>query len=141
MTAAVETPEVERQIVTDLARRALLVAPALVAISAVVWGGKGALSTLYALGLVLLNFAMSAAILSRAAKMSPGATMGAVLGGFLFRMALIAVAIGVVHDASWVSRAPLAITVVATHLGLLIWEAKYLSISFTYPALKPRGEN
>jgi hypothetical protein len=132
-----DTPPVERQIVVDMARRAVLAAPVIVGIAALIWGSRGALSALYALAIVLVNFALSAAVLGKAAKMSPNVMMGAVLGGFLGRMILVAVAIAVVNDAGWVSRAPLGITVVLTHLGLLVWEAKYLSISFAYPALKP----
>jgi hypothetical protein len=40
-----------------------------------------------------------------------------------------------------VSRYTLGIAVVATHVGLLIWEARYLSVSLAFPALKPtRGD-
>lgn len=140
MTQVIETPPVERQIVADMVRRAAFAAPVIVLVAGLVWGGKGALSALYALGIVLANFALSAAVLGRAAKLSPNATMAAVLGGFLFRMILVALAVGLVNDAGWVSRAPLGITVVLTHLGLLVWETKYLSISLAFPALKPKGD-
>jgi hypothetical protein len=139
MTATPTTPPVERQIVTDMVRRAAIVSPAIVAVAALGWGGRGALSALYALALVLVNFALSAAVLGRAAKLSPNVTMAAVLGGFLGRMILVAVAIALVNDAGWVSRLPLGLTVVGTHLGLLVWEAKYLSVSLAFPALKPKG--
>ena len=32
---------------------------------------------------------------------------------------------------------PLGITIIATHLGLLLWEMKYVSLSLAYPAHKP----
>ena len=138
---AVETPAVERQIVADMARRAALIAPAVVLVASLAAGTRGALSALYALAIVLVNFALSAAVLTRASKMSPTAIMAAVLGGFLVRMTLVAVAIALVNDAGWVSRLPLGLTVVGTHLGLLVWEAKYLSVSLAFPALKPtRGD-
>ncbi|HZN12965.1 MAG TPA: ATP synthase subunit I [Acidimicrobiales bacterium] len=133
-------PPVEKEIVTDMARRAAYAAPVIVIVAGAIWGGRGALSAAYALGLVLLNFALSATILTRAAKMSPNATMAAVLGGFLFRMTLVAVAIALVNDAGWVSRLPLGLTVVGTHLGLLMWEARFLSVSLAFPALKPKGQ-
>jgi hypothetical protein len=133
-------PPVEKEIVTDMARRAAYAAPVIVIVAGAIWGGRGALSAAYALGLVLLNFALSATILTRAAKMSPNATMAAVLGGFLFRMTLVAVAIALVNDAGWVSRFPLGLTVVGTHLGLLMWEARFLSVSLAFPALKPKGQ-
>ena len=137
----VETPAVERQIVLDMARRAALIAPAVVIVAALFAGTRGALSALYALAIVLVNYGLSAAIVGRAAKASPGFMMGAVLGGFLFRMVLVALAVALVNDAGWVSRLPLGVAIVATHLGLLIWEAKYLSVSLAFPALKPtRGD-
>jgi hypothetical protein len=137
--ATVDVPEVERQIVADMARRAVMAAPVIVVIAALGWGTRGALSALYALAIVLINFALSATILGRAAKAGPTALMAAALGGFLVRMVLVAVAIALVVDAGWVSRLPLGLTVVGTHLGLLIWEAKYLSVSLAFPALKPKG--
>jgi hypothetical protein len=43
----------------------------------------------------------------------------------------------VVKDASWISLPALGATIIVTHLGLLIWELKYVAISLAYPALKP----
>ncbi len=40
----------------------------------------------------------------------------------------------------WVSWIPLAFTLVITHLGLLIWETRYVSASLAYPGLKPRAQ-
>jgi len=39
-----------------------------------------------------------------------------------------------------VEMVPLGLTLVATHLGLLIWEARYVSLSLAFPGLKPRPE-
>lgn len=140
VTDAPATPEVEREIVRDMMRRAAVVAPVLLLVAAIGWGVEGALSAAYALAIVLVNFGLSAAILSRASRMSPTALMGSVLGGFAARMALVVVAIMLVRDASWMSKLPLAGTLLITHLGLLVWEARHLSISLAFPALKPRGE-
>lgn len=134
------TPPVERQIVTDISRRAAIVAPALVVIGAIGWGVHGALSVLAGLVIVLVNYALSAAILSRSDKWSPAAVMSAVMVGFVVRMALVLAAITVAGHVSWITKWPFGITIVATHLGLLVWEAKYLSISLAFPALKPSGD-
>jgi K+ transporter len=135
------TPAVERQVATDLVRRGLLVAPVLLIVAGLAWGTDGVLSAAYGVALVLLNFALSAALLARATRLSPTAVMAAVLGGFLVRMGLIAAAVFAVDDAGWVNLAALGSTIIVTHLGLLVWEARYLSISLAFPALKPpRGE-
>jgi hypothetical protein len=132
-----EGPAPEVSISKDLVRRGLIVAPALVAACGAVWGLNGALSALFAIGLVLLNFALSAAIVSTTAKISLGIMMGAVLFGYLIRLGLILVAVLLVKDAAWISRPALGAAIIITHLGLLAWELKYLAISLAQPGLKP----
>jgi hypothetical protein len=43
-----------------------------------------------------------------------------------------------VRDAGWVELVPLGLTLIVTHLGLLAWEARSVSASLAFPALKPR---
>jgi hypothetical protein len=109
----------------------------LVAICGVIWGADGALSALFAIALVLVNFAVSAGIVSATAKISLGLMMGAVLFGYLIRLGLILLAVVLVKDASWISRPALGAAIIVTHLGLLAWELKYLAISLAHPGLKP----
>jgi len=132
-----EGPAPEVDISKDLVKRGLIVAPVLVAICGVIWGLDGALSALFAIGLVLVNFALSAAIVSATAKISLGLMMGAVLFGYLIRLGLILLAVVLVKDASWISRPALGAAIIVTHLGLLAWELKYLAISLAHPGLKP----
>ena len=56
-----------------------------------------------------------------------------VLGGFVVRMLFVLGAITVAGHFSWVSKVPLGLTIVVTHLGLLAWETRHLSISLAYP--------
>jgi len=132
-----EGPAPEVDISKDLVKRGLIVAPVLVAVCGVIWGLDGALSALFAIGLVLVNFALSAAIVSATAKISLGLMMGAVLFGYLIRLGLILLAVVLVKDASWISRPALGAAIIVTHLGLLAWELKYLAISLAHPGLKP----
>ena len=132
------TPDVQRAIVTDMARRAAMVAPVVLAAAALGWGKNGALSALYALGVVMINFALSAAVVGRATTLSRNFIMMFVLGGFMVRMLFVLGAITVAGYFGWVEKVPLGVTVIVAHLGLLIWEARHLSISLAYPALKPR---
>lgn len=132
-----EGPAPEVGISKDLIKRGLIVAPVLVAVCGVIWGTDGALSALFAIGLVLVNFALSAAIVSATAKISLGLMMGAVLFGYLIRLGLILLAVVLVKDASWISRPALGAAIIVTHLGLLAWELKYLAISLAHPGLKP----
>jgi hypothetical protein len=129
-------PEVE--IATDMVRRALPVAPVLVVGCGLVWGIDGALSSAFGVGLVLLNFLVTAALLAWAARISPTVLMAATLGGFLVRMGLILGAVLLVKGTSWADMAPLLLTILVTHLGLLMWETRYVSLSLAFPGLKPR---
>ena len=140
MTTALrlEGPAPEQQLARDLARRAVPVAPVLLVIGALGWGYDGALSTGYGVALVVLNFLLAAAFLTWAGRISLGFLMGAALGGYILRLGLLAAAVLLVRDAGWVEPVPLGLTVVSTHLGLLVWETRYVSASLAFPVLKPR---
>ncbi len=128
----------QREIVLDMAKRGLVVSPVLVLIGGLGWGVNGALSVLFALGVVLVNFAASAAVVKKSVELPPSFIMMAVLGGFAVRMLFVLGAITVAGHFSWVSKVPLGLTIVLTHLGLLFWETRHVSISLAYPGLKPR---
>lgn len=128
---------VEMQVTFDMVKRGLIVAPLLIAISAVIWGADGAWSCAFAIGLVLVNFALSAWLISSTAKISLALMMGATLFGYLIRLGLIMLAVLLVKDAGWISLPALGATIIVTHLGLLLWELKYVAISLAHPGLKP----
>ena len=127
----------ETEIARDLVRRGLPVAPALIAVGALVAGIDGALSATYAIALVLGNFLLSAFLVAGAARISLGLVMGAVLFGYLVRLGLITAAVLLVKDMGWVHLPVLGLTLIATHLGLLFWETRFVSASLAFPTLKP----
>lgn len=129
----------ERDLAMDMVRRGLPVAPVLVALSAAVWGLDGALSSGFGILLVLGNLLLSAASLAWAARISQPAVMATALGGFAVRMTLLVLAVAAVRDQAWVQVVPLGLTIVVTHLGLLIWESRYVSATLAFPGLKPRS--
>ena len=135
----IEGEATERAIATDLVKRGLFVAPALLVLFGITHGLEGALSSGYGLVLVLLNFAFAAALLTWTVRVSLSLMMAAVLGGYVLRLGLITAAVLAVRDASWVEMVPLGVTIIVTHLGLLLWETRYVSASLAYPALKPKG--
>jgi hypothetical protein len=63
--------------------------------------------------------------------------MGGVLFGYLIRLGLILLAVLLVKDAGWISLPALGATIIVTHLGLLVWEMKYVALSLAHPGLKP----
>jgi len=139
MTVVEATPPVERQVVTDMARRALPVLPVVILLAWLGWGAAGAASAAYAVGLILVNFLFSALLLETAARISLALLMAAALGGFVVRLAMITAAVLLVKDQSWVELVPLSFTLILTHLGLLVWESRHVSASLAFPALKPAG--
>ena len=120
----------------DMIKRGLIVAPIIIAICGVIWGVNGAFSSAYAVAIVLLNFALAAALIAGAARISVGLMMGATMFGYLIRLALIFLAVWIVKDASWISLPALGSTIIMTHLGLLFWEMKYVALSLSQPGLK-----
>lgn len=133
----VDGPAPEVGISKDLVRRGLIVAPVLIAVCAAIWGVDGALSSAYGIALVLVNFGLAAALIAATARISLGLMMGAILFGYLIRLGLILVAVLVVRDAGWISLPALGATIIVTHLGLLVWEMKFVALSLAHPGLKP----
>ena len=131
-------PSPEAQIGRDLVRRGLIVAPLLVAASWLAWGGTGAWSSAYGVALVLANFVVAAGLIAMAARVSYAMMLGAMLFGYLARLALVALAIYLVRNAGWVNLVALGITVVVAHVGLLFWEMRYISASLAFPGLRPK---
>ncbi|MDQ3371624.1 MAG: ATP synthase subunit I, partial [Actinomycetota bacterium] len=72
------------------------------------------------------------------ARVSLGLLYAAALGGYLLRLALITVAVLVVVNQSWVEVVPLSVALVTAHLGLFVWEARFVSTQLAFPGLKPR---
>lgn len=128
----------EQTIARDMARRAVWAAPVIVIVAGMIWGTDGALSALFAIGLVVVNFLLSAALLTWAGRISSPMLMVAALGGFVVRLALITVVVLAVKDLGWVELLPLGLTLIVTHLGLLVWETRHISASLAHPVLAPR---
>jgi hypothetical protein len=136
-TTRLEGPAPEVSVSRDIVRRGLIVAPVLVAICGVIWGVDGAWSSAYAIALVLVNFGLAAAFIAVTARIGLTLMMAAILFGYLVRLGLIFLAVFLVRDAGWISLPALGASIIVTHLGLLIWEMKYVAISLAHPGLKP----
>jgi hypothetical protein len=133
-------PAVERDVARDLAKHAAYIAPAAIAISWIVRGRGGAIGAAFAVALVAVNYLLAASLITWGAQISAAALTMTALGGFAVRLALITiVGIGVKH-LSFVDFPTFAILLVVTHLGLLFWEMRSISLSMASPGLKPKKE-
>ena len=137
LSQAIDGPPTEREIAFDIIRRGLPIAPVFMLIAFFIWSVDGALSTAFGFALVLVNLLLSALILGWAARISLTMLMAAALFGYLARLALITIAVLAVANQEWVAIVPLGLTIIITHLGLLIWETRYVSASLAFPGLKP----
>ncbi len=131
-------PAPEAALARDIIKRGLFVAPILIGLCAIVWGANGAYSCAYAFAIVFCNFGLAAALVSYTARISYAFMMASMLFGYLLRLALVAVAVFVVRNSSWVELLPLGLTIIFAHLGLLFWELRYVSLSLAFPGLKPK---
>ena len=136
-TTRFDGPAPERDIARDIVRKGVLATPLLIVVATIFWGWQGAASAAFAIAVVCVNFLLSAALITWTARISIGLMMGAVLFGYLLRLGLIFVAVLAVKDAGWISLPALGATIIATHLGLLVGELKYVAVSLAYPGLKP----
>jgi len=128
----------ESAVSRDMVRRGLLVAPLLLVVSGVIWGTEGVSGSAYGLAIVLVNFIFAAGIITITAPRSLPLLMGSVMVGYVARLGLIFIAVLPVRDSTWISIPSLCATMLLTHLGLLVWELRHVSMSLAYPGLKPK---
>jgi hypothetical protein len=130
-------PSPEAQITRDIVKRGLIAAPVLIVVSWLVWGSAGAWSSGYGLALVLCNFMIAAGLVATTARISYALMMAATLFGYVLRLGLIALAVMLVRNESWVDLMALGLTLIVMHLGLLFWEMRYVSATLAFPGLRP----
>jgi hypothetical protein len=135
-TPAVEVAG-ERSIAIDLVRKLVLVSPAVVILAGILRGVDGAISAAIGLVLVAVNFLIAARLIGWAAGRGLGFLQAVLLGGYLVRIgALLGIAL-LLQQLAFIDVAVLVIVIAVTHLGLLVWEMKYVSLTLAAPGLKP----
>ena len=98
-TTRIDGPAPELDVSKDMSRRGIILAPAVIAVCAVIWGADGAWSSAYGVALVLVNFLLAAGLIAATARISLAAMLGGVLFGYLLRLGLIFLAVWLVRDA------------------------------------------
>jgi len=127
----------EARIAGHMARHALLIAPLVILGCGVLRGVDGAISAAIGLALVALNFAVSARLIGWAAVRSLTLLQAAVLGGFVVRLFALTLIVLGLEQFSFIDLPVLVITIAVTHIALLIWETRYVSLTLGAPGLKP----
>lgn len=130
-------PSPAAAIARDMVLRGLMVLPFAVAIAWIIGDRNVAATVAYGMLVIMANFLLSAYLLVWAARISLGLVASVALGGYVMRLALVFVAVWLIRETSWVRMIPLGATIIATHLGLLVWELRHVSATFAHPGLKP----
>jgi len=122
-----EQRPIEREMARSMTRRGRYVVPVLVAIFGLTRGGGGAVAAGVGGLVVVGNYLLTGEILARSARISlPAYYAGAVFGYFL-RLGLIAGTLLLIANLFEVDRFALGLSVVATYMTLLTWEAIAMS--------------
>ncbi len=127
----------EGLIARHMARHAAMVAPVVVGIAAALRGVDGAVSAAIGLALCAANFLIAAQIIGWAARRSAGAIYGAIFGGFFLRLMVLAVIVLALEPVKFIDIPVLVLTLATSHLVLLMWETRYVSLTLAAPGLKP----
>ena len=98
-----------------------------VAVAGLLAGTPGALSAAIGAAVVIGMFLMAGALMSWAARISPTALMGAVLGGYLLRLMVYALLILVLRRVEWLSGPSLAISTAILLVAVLAYEVRTVS--------------
>ncbi len=132
-----EGPSPAAEVARDMVTRGLPLLPVGIVIGALIDGFAGSASVAYGMVLVMVNFLLAAYLLAWAGRISFALVASVALGGYVLRLGLIFLAVWLVKDATWVRMVPLGVTIIVTHLALLVWELRYVAGSFAHPGLKP----
>jgi hypothetical protein len=114
---------IERDMVRRMAVRGLALAPVIVAALWVWRGSTYAWSGAVGLGLTLANLWLSARIIGGVAERSPQLLMPAALATFALSLVLLTGVAFALEAADVVFFPATGFTLIASHLGLVLWEA------------------
>jgi ATP synthase protein I len=98
-----------------------------IAIAGIAVGPEGAASAAIGAAVVIGMFLMAGSTMSWAARISPAALMGAVLGCYLVRLFIYAALIILLRDVAWIHGRALAISTAVLLVAVLVWEVRIAS--------------
>lgn len=135
---AIGSTSPEQDMANDMFRVSLVVGPLALVLSFAAWGWHGLFSSAYALALVLINFLVASRALSWAGRISATALMAAAMASFIFDLVLLTAAVIPIATKSWVNLIALGLTLIVSHLVLVLWEARRVSATLAFDGLRPR---
>jgi hypothetical protein len=116
------SPDIEMTLAVHTCRRALLVAPAVVAVAFWVRGVDAIWGALAGVA-VVANFLLAGWILSAVVRRRPALLPAAAMAGFVARLGLVALALILISRLTPIDKVSVAMSVMASYVVLLCWEA------------------
>ena len=104
-------------------------APLVILACGLLRGVDGAISAAIGLALVAANFFVSARLIGWAAAKSLTLLQAAVLGGFVVRLFALTLIVLGLDQFAFIDLPVLVLTIAFTHIALLIWETRYVSLT------------
>ncbi|MDA8081698.1 MAG: ATP synthase subunit I [Actinomycetota bacterium] len=129
---------IETRMASHMAKWGAIVSPVLLLVSFLLWSVRGLESSAYAIALVLINFLVTAKLMRIGGRISLPGLMVAALGGFIFDLVLLGAAVIPFATASWMNLWALGLTLIVTHLGLVVFEASTISTRMAFAGLRPK---
>ena len=139
-----QRPPAELNLAKEIISRLVIVGPVMIGMFALLKGGAGAIAAASGVALVALYYLATGWILSTTARVSMSTYYAGALFGFFVRLVLIGATMVVLANQFDVDRTALGVTVAATYVVLLMWEAatfKRTSASWELPAEQRMGDN
>ena len=121
-----ERPPVELQMARSIVRRAVVLGPVMLLVFGLMRGLDGLVAAATAVAIVTGYYLLTGSMLSWLARVSLGAYHAGALLGFILRLGLIAATMWAVISLFEIDRTALGLAVIATYVGLLVWEAATL---------------
>lgn len=131
---------IEKRMASHMVRWGAIVSPLLLGISYLIWSVNGLESSAYAIALILINFWVTAKLMEMGGRISLSALMGAAVGSFIFDLVLLTAAVVPVAKAPWMNLWALGLTLIVTHLGLVVFEANSVSARMAFTGLYPKKQ-
>ena len=119
-------PPVELLMARSIVRRVAVVGPLLLAVFGLARGLEGLVAAAIGVAIVTGYYLLTGSMLSWLARVSLGAYHAGALLGFILRLGLIAATMWAVISLFEVDRTALGLAVIASYVGLLLWEAAAL---------------
>ena len=115
--------DVEAIMARHTVRRAVWVAPPLVALFWLTRGLDGGIASAVGIAIVVGNFLLAGLVLSKSARISLSLYHAAALFGFFVRLGLIMLVMFLIAQTTEIDRLAMGVSAVVSYLVLLSWEA------------------